>query len=222
MENEIAAARHSLLFDGIREDEIRSMLKCLSARTRKYRKGETILTFGDEVSSIGLLVSGAANVTRDDYWGNSNIVTAVLPGESFADAYACSDSHPLTVSVTAVRDSTVMFLEVRRILNVCSSACSFHSRFIHNLVHLLASRSLEMNEKISYLTQRSMRKKILAYLSAQALKNDSDEFDIPFDRQMLADYLSVDRSALSAELSKMQSEGTIEYRKNHFRLLREE
>ena len=221
MENEIAAAERSVLFSGIKEDELRSMLKCLSAKKKNFRKGEFILMFGDEVSSIGLLVSGAVNVIKEDYWGNANIVAAIQPGESFADAYACSENRTLGVSVVAARDSEVMFLEVGRILHVCSSACSFHSRLIRNLVTLLASKNLAMNEKITHLTQRTTREKLLSYLSAQAMRAGSESFDIPFDRQMLADYLSVDRSALSAELSRMAKDGIVEYKKNHFRLLKD-
>jgi CRP-like cAMP-binding protein len=242
MEKEISAALQSVLFAGVKEDEIRSMLKCLSAKKKKYKKGEFILLYGDSIRSIGLLVSGTVNVIKEDYWGNSNIVAAILPGETFADAYACSPDHTLGVSVVAARDCEVLFLEVDRVLHVCSSACSFHSRLIQNLVMLLASKDLAMNEKLTHLTQRTTREKLLSYLSAQAMHQDrssshaddddermdddseeevSGSFEIPFDRQQLADYLSVDRSALSAELSRMARDGILEYKKNRFRLLKE-
>ena len=241
MEKEISAALQSVLFAGVKEDEIRSMLKCLPAKKKKYKKGEFILLYGDSIRSIGLLVSGTVNVIKEDYWGNSNIVAAILPGETFADAYACSPNRTLGVSVVAAKDSEVLFLEVDRVLHVCSSACSFHSRLIQNLVMLLASKDLAMNEKLTHLTQRTTREKLLSYLSAQAMHQDissdrtdsdkefgsgdegeiSDSFEIPFDRQQLADYLSVDRSALSAELSRMARDGILEYKKNRFRLLKE-
>jgi CRP-like cAMP-binding protein len=221
-EKDSAVLRRSQLFSGIGEKEIAQMLGCLSAERRKYGKDEFVFRCGESVGSVGFVLSGGVNVVKEDYWGNRNIVAAVPPGETFAESYACAGGVPLGVSVQASQDSEVLLMDLRKILTVCSSACVFHARLVRNLVSLLASRNLLMNEKLTHLTQRSTREKLLSYLSAESARRHSPEFEIPFDRQELADYLSVDRSAMSNELSKMRAEGILEYRRNRFRLLRAE
>jgi len=215
-ENDIAVLKHSNMFNGTDESEIKAMLSCLEAKRHEYEKGEYILRFGEDVSHIGILLSGRAEIIKEDYWGNRNIVAEVPPGRSFAESYVCAADAPLGVSVLAVKDSQVLFLSIQKILTTCSSACAFHARIIRNLVTLLAEGNLAMNDKLTYLSQRNTRQKLMSYLSAESLKRKSPDFKIPFDRQQLADYLSVDRSAMSNELSKMRREGILEYNKNHF------
>ena len=111
-----------------------------------------------------------------------------------------------------------MFMDVSRVLTVCGSACAFHARLMRNLLAVLAEKNLQFSEKLTYMTQRSTRQKLLSYLSAESLRRGAREFEIPFNRQQLADYLSVDRSALSGELSKLRGEGLLDYRKNKFTL----
>lgn len=219
MKDFYAAVKRSKLFGGIGEEELRSMLRCLSAEEREYRKAECVLRFGDKVDSIGLVLSGAVDVVREDCWGNRNIVAAVLPGQSFAESYACCvPGAALGVSVQAARDSEILFVNIRKVLTTCTSACAFHARLIRNLVSLLAAKNLSLNEKLTHLSQRSIREKLLSYLSSVSMERNSPVFDIPFDRQQLADYLSVDRSALSNELSKMKREGVLKFDRNHFSL----
>ena len=211
--------KRSSLFAGIDEQEMKSMLSCLSAEQMTYSRGESVLRCGDTVSAVGLVLTGSVNVVKEDYWGNRNIVAAISPGRTFAESYACAGGAPLGVSVQAARDTEVLWLNLRKILTACSSACAFHARLIRNLVSLLASKNLLMNEKLTYLTQRTTKEKLLAYLSAESLRQNAADFSIPFDRQQLADYLSVDRSAMSNELSKMQKAGILRYEKNRFTLL---
>ena len=155
-------------------------------------------------------------IIQEDFWGNRNILAAVGAGHCFAETFACSPGAVLNVSVIAETNVQVLFLNVKRILTTCPSTSSHHSRMIRNLLSELAEKNLRLNEKITHLGQRSRRAKILSYLSAEAQRHGSAEFDIAFSRQQLADYLSVDRSGLSMELSRMQEEGLLEYRKNHF------
>jgi len=157
-------------------------------------------------------------VIKEDYWGNRDIVTVVQPGETFAESYACSLEASVGVSVQASQNSEVLLMDIRRVMQTCSSACAFHSRLIRNLVTLLASRNLRFNEKLTHVMQRRTRDKILSYLSSESQKQKTSYFDIPFDRQQLADYLGVDRSALSSELSAMKKEKILDYEKNHFML----
>ncbi len=210
--------KKSRLFRDIKENEIEAMLACLSVSSREYAKGEFILRAGEPARAIGLVLSGTVHIIKEDFLGNRNIISEAAPGGIFAESYACVPGAPLGVSVTAAASSSVMFMNVSRVLTVCGSACAFHARLMSNLLAVLAEKNLRFSEKLTYMTQRSTRQKLLAYLSAESLRRGAHEFEIPFNRQQLADYLSVDRSALSAELSKMRAEGLLDYSKNKFAL----
>lgn len=212
----LSVLRTSGIFFGISEEETEKMLHCLEVRPETYQKDEYILRAGDRVEAFGVVITGKVMIIQEDFWGNRNILAAVGAGHCFAETFACSPGAVLNVSVIAETNVQVLFLNVKRILTTCPSTCSHHSRMIRNLLSELAEKNLRLNEKITHLGQRSRRAKILSYLSAEAQRHGSAEFDIAFSRQQLADYLSVDRSGLSMELSRMQEEGLLEYRKKHF------
>ena len=216
MKEMLSVLRTSGIFFGISEEETEKMLHCLEMRPETFQKDEYILRAGDRVEAFGLVITGKVLIIQEDFWGNRNILAAVGAGHCFAETFACSPGAVLNVSVIAETNVQVLFLNVKRILTTCPSTCSHHSRMIRNLLSELAEKNLRLNEKITHLGQRSRRAKILSYLSAEAQRHGSAEFDIAFSRQQLADYLSVDRSGLSMELSRMQEEGLLEYRKNHF------
>ena len=216
MKEMLSVLRTSGIFSGISEEETEKMLHCLEMRPETFQKDEYILRAGDRVEAFGLVITGKVLIIQEDFWGNRNILAAVGAGHCFAETFACSPGAGLNVSVMAQTNVQVLFLNVKRILTTCPSTCSHHSRMIRNLLSELAEKNLRLNEKITHLGQRSRRAKILSYLSAEAQRHGSAEFDIAFSRQQLADYLSVDRSGLSMELSRMQEEGLLEYRKNHF------
>lgn len=206
------------LFSGIAQVELEKMLACLNAKTKLFPKGAYILRSGDKVESLGLMVSGSALIIQEDFWGNRNILSSVERGQCFGETFACAPGAVLNVSVVAQSPITVLFLNVKRLLSICPSACVYHNRLIRNLLSDLAYKNLRFNEKVTHLGQRSTRAKLLSYLSAEARRNNSADFNIPFTRQQLADYLSVERSGLSLELGKMRREGLLEFNKNHFRL----
>ena len=216
MKEMLSVLRTSGIFFGISEEETEKMLHCLEVRPETFQKDEYILRAGDRVEAFGLVITGKVLIIQEDFWGNRNILAAVGAGHCFAETFACSPGAVLNVSVMAQTNVQVLFLSVKRILTTCPSTCSHHSRMIRNLLSELAEKNLRLNEKMTHLGQRSRRAKILSYLSAEAQRHGSAEFDIAFSRQQLADYLSVDRSGLSMELSRMQEEGLLEYRKNHF------
>lgn len=216
MKEMLSVLRTSGIFSGISEEETEKMLHCLEVRPETFQKDEYILLAGDRVEAFGLVITGKVLIIQEDFWGNRNILAAVGAGHCFAETFACSPGAVLNVSVMAQTNVQVLFLNVKRILTTCPSTCSHHSRMIRNLLSELAEKNLRLNEKITHLGQRSRRAKILSYLSAEAQRHGNAEFDIAFSRQQLADYLSVDRSGLSMELSRMQEEGLLEYRKNHF------
>lgn len=216
MKEMLSVLRTSGIFSGISEEETEKMLHCLEVRPETFQKDEYILRAGDLVEAFGVVITGKVLIIQEDFWGNRNILAAVGAGHCFAETFACSPGAVLNVSVIAETNVQVLFLNVKRILTTCPSTCSHHNRMIRNLLSELAEKNLRLNEKITHLGQRSRRAKILSYLSAEAQRHGSAEFDIAFSRQQLADYLSVDRSGLSMELSRMQEEGLLEYRKKHF------
>ncbi|WP_367186338.1 Crp/Fnr family transcriptional regulator [Oscillibacter sp.] len=159
------------------------------------------------------------SIENNDLWGNRSVLDRVGPGQVFAETYACVPGEALMVSVVAAETAQVLFLDAAQLLLPCQSACSHHARLIANLLSISAQKNLNLSRRIFHTSSKSIRGRLLSYLSYQALRQGSRDFTIPFDRQALADYLSVDRSALSAELGKMQREGLLRVRKNHFVLL---
>jgi len=220
-EKEEETLRGSLLFSGIRREEIRILLVCLKSRKVPYAKGEVIFRMGEKITAAALLLSGKAHVEWYDYWGKRHIVNAVLPGDIIGETYAASQGVP-NANVVADEETVLLFLDLSSLLHMCSSACPFHARLIDNLFAFLAQRNLPLREKLTYITQPTLKDKILAYLSAESIRQHSSYFDIPFDRQQLADFLFAERSALSNELSKLRKDGLIDFEKNHFHLLTKE
>ncbi|MCH4053660.1 MAG: Crp/Fnr family transcriptional regulator [Atopobiaceae bacterium] len=217
--SEMPVAASSSLFRGLDEVEMESIMPCIGARRREFDKDELVIRLGDRVSRVGLVLSGGMYVERYDYWGNRHIVSSLQPGQAFGEAYAASPSRPSGVEVRAAKDSVVLMLELDRVVSMCSSACPFHTKLIRNLVGILAERNLMLNEKLACVTQPTLRDKLLSYLTSEARRQGSPEFVVPFDRQGMAEYLNVNRSALSSELSKLRDEGVLEFRKSRFRLL---
>ena len=216
MKDFLPVIRSAQLFSGVSEDELTAMLSCLKAEKKDFPKEDFVLRSGDTADSIGLVLAGTVLVIQEDIWGNRNILSKAGPGQTFAAAYACAPGSVLNVSVVAETPVTALFLNVKCILNVCPSACAHHSRIIRNLLSELAEKNLRFNEKLTHMGQRTTRSKIMSYLSAEAQRLEKYEFDIPFSRQQLADYLAVERSGLSLELGKMRSEGLLDFHKSHF------
>ena len=216
MKENFSVIRSAPLFSGISEEELTAMLSCLRAEKKDFPKEAFILRAGDTADAIGLVLSGTVLIVQEDIWGNRNILSKAGPGQTFAAAYACAPGSRLNVSVIAETPVTAMFLNMKRVLNVCPSVCSHHSRIIRNLLGELAEKNLRFNEKLTHMGQRTTRSKIMSYLSAEAQRLGKYEFDIPFSRQQLADYLAVERSGLSLELGKMKKDGLLDYNKNHF------
>ncbi|MDO4850743.1 MAG: Crp/Fnr family transcriptional regulator [Actinomycetota bacterium] len=216
----LSAVLGSVLFDGVDAHEAEMMLECLSARMPSYAAGTWLVRPGDHLDAFGIVLSGCVHVVIEDYWGNTNILKAAGPSDLFALSYACISEGVSQVGAVAVEDCTVLWMDIRRVLTTCSSACVFHARLIRNLVEVLAQENAGLTSKVEHLSRRTVREKVLSYLSTEAHKQGSDRVVIPFNRQQMADYLSVERSGLSVVLGKLRDEGLIEYHKNTFRLLK--
>ena len=208
----------TILFRGTAPEEIRTMLGCLNAEVKQFPRSSVIYHVGDVISSIGLVLSGSVSIENDDVWGNKSILDKVGPGQGFAETYACVPGEPLMISAVAAETTEVLFLDMSRVLHICSNACGFHSKLIRNLLAIASQKNLSLSRRIFHTSSKSIRGRLLSYLSFQATQQGSRDFEIPFNRQQLADYLSVDRSAMSNELSKMQRDGLLRVNRNHFTL----
>ncbi len=206
----------TLLFRGASEEEVQEMLRCLGAHARIFQKGETVCRAGETVACMGLVLSGSVTIENDDVWGNKSILSHVGAGRIFAETYACIPGEPLMVNVTAAEKAEILFLNTARLLETCPNSCAHHQRLIKNLLQISAQKNLELSRRILHTSSKSIRGRLLSYFSEQALQNGGYQFTIPFNRQQLADYLGVDRSAMSNELSKMRREGLLSVEKNTF------
>lgn len=205
------------LFAEIQEKELPAVLACLSARRQSYAKAEAVFSAGERVVRVGIVLLGSVHVEQDDYWGNRTILAHIGPAGLFGEAFSCAGTERLPVSVLAAEKTEILLVDYRRIV-ADSCGCGFHGRLIQNMLRILAQKNVALTQKMETITQRTTREKLLAYLSAQAIEQESHRFTIPFNRQELADYLAVDRSAMSAALSHMQKQGLLRTEKNWFEL----
>lgn len=204
------------LFANVDMSDIKLLLNCLSAKTERFKENETIFLAGNKAEFVGIVLSGQVQVVKEDFYGNKNIVASVETGQLFGEAFACADIKTMPVSVFAVEDCEIMLIDYRKIITTCSNTCSFHSKLIYNMLRIVANKNIILSQKIEFISKRTTKEKLLAYLSSEAKKAGSNSFSIPFSRQELADFLSVDRSAMSAELCKLRDSGVIEFNKNKF------
>ena len=210
--------KNCCLFDGIAEDDLLRMLDCLGARVAEFDKKYTIFAEGSPAKYIGIMLSGSAQIVQIDYYGNRSILNNIHTSEVFAEAFACAAVPSLPVTVIANEPCEVMLIDREHILHTCSNHCGFHQQLIFNLMKDLATKTIMFHQRIEVTSKRSTREKLMTYLVLQAKKANSNSFDIPFDRQELADYREVDRSGLSAEISKLRREGILDNKKNIFTL----
>jgi CRP-like cAMP-binding protein len=208
------------LFDGIRVEEIEKLLGCFRARARKFEKDAYIFMEDDEISAMGIVISGAVHLVRDDFWGNRTIIARISAGDIFAESFACGKTGRIPLSAMAVEKTEALFVHAKKISGVCDSACSFHTKILNNMIQELAGKNITLINKIQHITRHSTREKLVSYLSSQAREAGGSSFDIPFNRQELAEFLSVDRSAMSSELGRMRTDGLLTFRKNHFTLFK--
>ena len=219
MEKHFAVIQTCPLFSGMEAEELSRLLPCLAAAPRSYGKNEFVFSAGDAVQAVGVVLAGSVHVLQEDYWGNRTILTRIVPGGLFGEAFSCAEVDSLPVGVLAAEQTEVLLLDYRRIITTCPSACTFHLSLMKNMIKLLAEKNILLTQKMEIVTHRTTRARLLAYLSAQAVQAGTNSFVIPFNRQQLADYLSVERSAMSAEISKMQAEGLMRTERSVFELL---
>ncbi len=219
MQKYLKILRKCPLFADVTDEELLKMLGCLDAKVMEFDKKYTVLAEGGTAKYIGIVLSGTVQVVRVDYLGNRSILTELGGGELFGEAFACAEVEAIPISVIANEACEVMLINCSHILNDCKTRCPFHQRMIYNLMRDLAKKTIEFHQKLEIVSQRTTRDKLLTYLTMYAKKVGKNSFKIPFDRQELADYLEVDRSGLSVEISKLKKEGILDSEKNYFKLL---
>lgn len=216
MEKYLSKIRKSPLFLGITEEELSRMLNCFGATVKKYNSGDMIIRQGDVVSKIYMILDGVVNIEKDSYWGARIIVQKLGELKNIALCLVASKNVESTISAVCSKDATILTLNFNNCTTMCTNACSHHIALIQNMFKILSKENIELLEKIENISQKSIRDKLLTYFSNESIKHKSSVFEISFNRQELADYLNIDRSAMSFEMSKMQKEGIIEFEKNRF------
>ena len=207
------------LFHGVAEEDLSAMLGCLEAREKAFSRGELIFREGERAEWVGVVLEGEVHILKEDHAGNRSVIGAVGPGQLFGEVFACAGVEHLPVSAVATVQCRVLLLSCRKIIATCPNSCPFHNRIIHNLLRVVATKNLMLNQKIEFISQKTTRGKLLAFLSAHAKAQGGKIFSIPYDRQALADYLGVERSGLSSEIGKLKKEGVLECTRSTFRLL---
>jgi CRP-like cAMP-binding protein len=209
---------NSPIFASLTEEELAHILGCLGAKVKKFSSNQMIIREAEQVEHVGVVLDGGVLIISDDALGNRSLNFKLGPGELFGHVAATKVAAVSPVSVMSQDNSHILFLNFQNLITPCCNACHFHSKVIENMMNVLAKRNLMMNRKLSILSKRTIREKLLAYLAWQSYDSQSEEFTIPFNRDELADYLSVNRSALSRELSKMIDEGYFSNDRSYFKL----
>lgn len=210
------AMEKSVLFWGIKEEDLERVISCFDVKLSRYDREQFVIHQGERAKGVGLVVSGQLHIIREDFLGNREILTEVETGDIFDEVYAVLADECQSIAVVTVQQAEVAFFSIDKMLTTCSSNCSFHNIIIKNMLRVMAQKNLMLTRKMAHLSRKSIREKLVSYLSDESSRQGKREITISFNRQQLADYLSVERSALSRELSKMKDEGLIEFYKNHF------
>ena len=209
---------NSSLFAGIAAEDRKAMLSCIGYHIASFRKGEIIAFEQEHIRHVGVVLSGSVDMIKEDIWGNKTMLVRAYKDEVFAETFACGQDNLSVVTFMVSKDAKILFLPFDRVMHSCSMACQFHHQLVENMVHIIANKNRDLMRKVEVVSKRTIREKLLAYLSIQAQAQNARYFEIPLGRVELAEYLCVDRSALTRELAKMKAEGIIDYHRNSFRM----
>ena len=216
---DILEGERSPLFDGISEQERGAMLGCIGYHIGTFKKGGIVALEGENLRHIGIVLSGSVDMVKEDLWGHKTMLVRMRKNEVFGETFACGEDNLSVVTFLVSENAKILFMPFDRVMHSCTMACRFHHQLIENMVHIIANKNRDLMRKVEVVSKRTIREKLLAYLSIQAQLQGTRYFEIPLGRVELAEYLCVDRSALTRELAKMQEEGLIDYHRNCFRML---
>ena len=217
MEELIKNLEECILFKNIENSQILSLLNCLEYKIKEYKKNQLVFQNGCKTNKGGIVLNGALQIVQYDYFGNRSILSRIEENQLFGISYSlCNLALPICIEAST--DSVILFINADKITTPCKKLCQNHIVLMNNLLNILARKNVNLNQKIECLSKRTTREKILNYLTQKSIENNSKTFNIPHDRQGLADYLCVERSAMSAEITKLQKEGLIKTKKNYFEI----
>jgi len=210
---------NSPLFEGIAPEDREAMMGCIGYYVGSFRKGDVVAFEDEHIRQIGIVLSGSVDMIKEDLWGNKNLLLRMRRDEMFGETFACGNDQLSLVTFVVAQDAKILFIPFDRVMRSCTMACVFHHRLIENMVRIIANKNRDLLRKLEVISRRTIRERLLAYLSVQAQVQGKRYFEIPFGRVELAEYLCVDRSTLTRELAKMKEEGLIDYDRNCFRIL---
>lgn len=210
---------HSSLFEGISVEDRRAVLGCVGYRVKTFPKGSFVALEAENINHIGIILSGTVDMVKEDLWGNRTMLLRMKRNEVFGETFACGAERASSVHFLVSQTAEILFMPFQRIMHSCTMSCEFHHRLSGNMVGIMANKNRELMRKVEVVTKRTTREKLLAYLSIQGQIQGSSTFEIPLSRVELAEYLCVDRSAMTRELMKMKQDGLIDYEKNSFTML---
>ncbi len=211
--------KKTMIFQGMDDNELTASLDFFRAYEQNFKKGSTILHAGDLTDKMGLVMEGSVTVESDDAWGNRSILSKVEAGGFFAETYAVLPKEPLLVNVIANEDCHILFLRIGSLKQLQNNMEQWMIKFVSNLLMLSMHKNLMLSSRSFHTAPKTIRGRVMAYLNSVSMQKHAREFNIPFDRQQLADYLNLERTALSKELSKMKADGLIDYYKNSFKII---
>ena len=206
------------LFDGISPADRLAMLHCIGYHVGTYEKGEIVAFENENIRHVGLVLSGTVDMVKEDIWGNRTMLVRMGREELFGETFACGTDSQSVATFIASEAANILFISFDRVMRNCSNACVFHHRMIENMVRIIADKNQKLMRKVEVVSKRTIREKLLTYLSLQSQEQNSCYVELPLGRVELAEYLCVDRSALTRELAKMKEEGILDYDRNTFRL----
>ena len=209
----------SALFDGIVPEDRQAVLSCIGYHVNAYQKGDIVAFEGENLKNIGIVLSGAVDMVKEDIWGNRTLLVRTRQNELFGETFACGSDNLSVVTFLVSEAAEILFIPFERVMHSCTMACAFHHRLIENMVRIIADKNRDLMRKVEVVSKRTTREKLLSYLSIQGQQQRSRYFEIPLSRVELAEYLCVDRSAMSRELAKMKEDGLIDFDRNCFRIL---
>ena len=216
---ELLKTVESPLFRGIRKEDMEPMFHCIGYRVASFQKGEILGFEGENLKHIGIVISGTVDMVKEDLWGNKTLLLRIGKNDLFGETFACGEDNLTVVTFLVSEDATILFMPFNRVMHNCAQSCEFHHRLIENMVQIIANKNRDLMRKVEVVSKRTIREKVLTYLSLQAQQQDSRYLEVPLGRVELAEYLCVDRSALTRELAKMREEGILDFDRNCFRIL---
>lgn len=222
MEQYFEVFKKCVLFRGIKENDYKHLLKCLGAQIKHFEKEEYIFFAGDVINHVGIVLSGRAQIIKENLAGNKHIIAILNPSNIFAEGVVCTASRMAPVTVQAMEEVEVLQIPYERIIKSCGRSCDFHIGLIQNMMVILGGKNVLLNHKLELLTLKGMREKLASYLLKTSLESGSNTFQIPLNRTELADFLNVSRTSMCRELSRMKNEGLIDLYGRSFRILDKE